>query len=124
MKLRIRGNSVRIRVSKSEVAQIEASGFAEDVVRFSPRSALRYRVEVKASGPAAAEFDGSQLRVALPKKAVARWLGPNEVSIEAEQDVGDGVLKILVEKDYACLAPRDSEDDSDLFDHPLQPETQ
>jgi hypothetical protein len=124
MKLRIRGNSVRIRVSKSELAQIEESGSTEDIVRFSPRSALRYRVEVKPGGRVEAQFDGSQLRIVVPKKDIVRWLAPAEVSIEAEQESGDGVvLKILVEKDFACLAPQDGEDDSDLFDNPLQTQT-
>ena len=124
MKLRIRGNSVRIRVSKSELAQIEASGSTEDIVRFSPRSALRYCVEVKPGGRVEAEFDGSQLRIAVPKKDVVRWLAPAEVAIEAEQESDDGmVLKILVEKDFACLAPQDDEDDTNLFDNPLQTQT-
>jgi len=121
MKLRIRGNSVRIRVSKSELAQIEESGAAQDSVRFSAHSALIYRVEVKPGGRIEAEFDGARLRIAVPRDDVARWLAPGEVSIEAEQQIGDGVvLKVLVEKDFACLAPRDSEDDSDLFDNPVQ----
>jgi hypothetical protein len=124
MKLRIRGNSIRIRVSKSELAEIEESGSAQDMVRFSPRSTLRYRVDVKPGGRAEVEFDGAQLRIAVPNEHVARWLDPDQVSIEAEQDDGDGgVLKILIEKDFACLAPRSSEDDSDLFDNPLQTET-
>ncbi len=33
-------------------------------------------------------------------------------------DDGDA-LKILVEKDSACLTPREGEDESDMFLHPL-----
>ncbi|MGH8167708.1 MAG: DUF7009 family protein [Woeseiaceae bacterium] len=29
-------------------------------------------------------------------------------------------LSILVEKDFACLAPREGEDDSDKFPNPLE----
>ena len=35
MKLRIRGNSLRLRVSKTELARIAESGKAEDTARFS-----------------------------------------------------------------------------------------
>jgi hypothetical protein len=28
------------------------------------------------------------------------------------------VLGILVEKDFACLAPREGEDESDMYPHP------
>jgi hypothetical protein len=119
MKLRIRGNSVRIRVSQSELTQLGESGAAEDVVRFSPETELRYRVEVRAKGAVQAEFGDSVLRVLVPKKEVDRWLEPEQVAIEGSQAVGGGErLRILLEKDYTCLAPRGDEDDSDLFANP------
>jgi uncharacterized protein DUF7009 len=119
MKLRIRGNSVRIRVSKSELSEIADSGASEDAVRFALGSELRYRVEVKASGPVEAEFRNPLLKVVVPRASVDQWLRPEEVSIEGKQATGDGgVLRILVEKDYTCLAPRSEEDDSDLFANP------
>jgi len=121
MKLRIRGNTVRLRVSKGELAQIAATGAAEDAVRFSPGAGLRYGIEVKPSGGVAAEFGGTVLRVLLPKRSVDLWLRPEEVAIEGEQPIGNGeVLRIMVEKDYTCLAPRSGEDDSDLFANPVK----
>jgi hypothetical protein len=119
MKLRIRGNSVRIRVSKPELEQIATAGSAEDKVRFGPANELRYRVDVKAGGAVEAEFRGSLLRVIVPRSEVDRWLAPEQVSIEGVQAVGDDTdLRILVEKDYTCLAPRSDEDDSELFANP------
>src|SRR5262245_6247604 len=107
MKLRIRGNSVRIRVSKTELAQIADAGAAEDSVRFSPSSELRYRVEVKPSGPVEADFRTSLLRVVVPQARMQQWLQPDEVAIEEGQAIGGGAtLRILLEKDYTCLAPR------------------
>jgi Family of unknown function (DUF7009) len=121
MKLRIRGNSVRIRVSKGELAQIEVDGAAEDSVQFSPSASLRYRVEVKPTGSVEADFSGPLLRIAVPQAAIERWLEPEEVAIHGQQAVAPGqVLRILVEKDYTCLAPRADEDDTDLFENPLQ----
>jgi len=119
MKLRIRGNSIRIRVSKPELTQIAAAGLAEDRIQFGPASELRYRVDVKASGALEVELQGSLLRVIVPKKEVERWLAPEQVSIEGRQAIGDGThLRILVEKDYTCLAPRGDEDDTELFANP------
>jgi hypothetical protein len=89
------------------------------VVRFSAETELRYRVEVRSSGAVQAEFGGSVLRVLVSKKAVDRWLEPEQVAIEGTQAVGGGEpLRILLEKDYTCLAPRADEDDSDLFKNP------
>ena len=119
MKLRIRGNTVRLRVSKAELATIAATGAAEDAVRFAGDVGMRYGLQVTAAGAVAAEFGGNVLRVLVPKASVEVWLRPDEVAIEGEQAIGHGeVLRILVEKDYTCLAPRSGEDDSELFANP------
>ena len=122
MKLRIRGNSVRLRVSSTELDRIARHGAAEDSIRFGPGSEWRYGIEVKAAGDVAAQFAANSLRVVLPKAHVDRWLDDREVAIEGQQPIGDGeMLRILVEKDYTCLAPGTGEDDSDLFVNPQQP---
>lgn len=110
---------MRIRVSRGELNQIAEAGFAEDAVHFSADSALRYRVTVAPDGEPAARFGADELSVVLPRAAVERWLAPEEVSIRGEQPIGGGEsLKILVEKDFECLTPREGEDDSDLFPNP------
>ena len=120
MKLRIRGNSIRLRVSKTELAKIAAKGAAEDCVRFSSATELRYGIDVRPSGAVTASFDATSIRVALPKSRLDLWLRPDEVSVEGSQPIGGGkVLQILLEKDYTCLAPRAGEDDSDLFVNPV-----
>lgn len=120
MKLRIRGNTVRIRVSQSEMAEIANAGFAQDSAEFGPGSRLIYRVEVAPKGPISASYAGDCINVRLPREAVDRWQRPEEVSIEGEQPLDDGErLLILVEKDFACLAPREGgEDETDLFPNP------
>lgn len=119
MKLRIRGNSVRIRVSKSELEQLAETGVTEDAVQFGPNAALRYRLEASRDGALRADFTNAVVRVTIPRAQVDRWLAPDEVSIRGEQPLGNGAaLTILVEKDYVCLAPRPDEDDSDLFANP------
>ena len=119
MKLRIRGNSLRLRVSRTELERIAEQGSAEDSIRFAPGTEWRYGIEVKPAGDVAAQFAANALRVVLPKPRVDRWLGDQEVAIEGLQPIGYGeTLRILVEKDYTCLAPRTGEDDSDLFVNP------
>lgn len=119
MKLRIRGNSVRMRLTRAEVAALGEAGRAEDCVGFSPIEELRYGVAVTADGALRVEFGGDRLTVHVPKVLVERWLQPSEVSIEGRQPIGGAAeLKILVEKDFACLAPRGDEDDADLFENP------
>lgn len=119
MKLRIRGNSVRLRVSQSELDDLTAAGFTEDRVRFAPGAELVYRLAVAPEGPLRAELAEGRISVTMPRREFERWLQPDEVSVRGEQRIdGDDRLAILVEKDFACLAPREGEDESDLFPNP------
>ena len=72
-----------------------------------------------------ANFSGNQLSIRLPQDWVRSWSeSEEEVSIESSQSLDHGQeLKILVEKDFACLAPREGEDESDMFPHPQEGET-
>ena len=57
--------------------------------------------------------------IRLPETLVLAWVTTEQVSIQGEQILDDGEkLSILVEKDFACLAPRSGEDESDMFAHP------
>ena len=119
MKLRIRGNSIRIRVSQTELASIAADGSVEEAIQFGPAQRLVYGLTVAEQGPARVIYDSNRVVIQLPRQAVNQWLDPAEVSIHDQQDIGDGeCLRILVEKDFTCLAPREGEDDSDLFPNP------
>ena len=122
MKLRIRGNTVRIRVSQTEMAEITEVGLAQDSAEFGPDARLSFRVEVEPEGAIRASYEGDCVTVTLPRAAIDRWQRPDEVAIEGEQPLAEGrSLKILVEKDFACLAPREGEEDGgDLFPNPGQ----
>lgn len=119
MKLRIRGNSIRLRVTRGELTSIASEGGVEERVDFGP-STLHYRlVRDGAVATPQASFEDQVIEVRLPAATVDAWAKDEaQVSIDAEQAVGDGALRILVEKDFACLQPRTGEDDSDMFAHP------
>lgn len=67
----------------------------------------------------AALFSDNTLTVRLPETAVLAWATTERVSLPGEQLLDDGAtLRILVEKDFGCLAPREGEDESDMFPRP------
>jgi hypothetical protein len=67
----------------------------------------------------AAFFSDNEITIRLPETMVLAWATTDQVSMQGEQVLDDGSkLQILVEKDFACLAPRDDEDESDMFPHP------
>jgi hypothetical protein len=121
MKLRIRGNTLRLRLKRSEAAQI-ASGQSIVEQTCFPDSVLTYRLDVADDGKFSASFNDGNLTICLPKSEVAQWEQTDQVSIVAEQKLGKSdALSILIEKDFRCIAPghhRPGEDDADTFPHP------
>ena len=105
---------------QGEVESLREEGLVSAEARFPDGRALRYVVESSpASVKPAAFYSSGEIRVRLPETTVLAWAGSAQVSIESEQLLDDGdTLRILVEKDFACLAPREGEDESDMFPHP------
>jgi hypothetical protein len=121
MKLRTLDNSIRLRLTRAEVELAATDGIVKSSVSFPENAALVYILE---SSPAnvstSAFFSGGELTVRLPESDVREWASSERVSIAAEQILENGqVLHILVEKDFACLAPREGEDASEMFPNPL-----
>ena len=120
MKLRIRDNSIRLRLTRSEVDTVKSTGLLRAAVRFPGGNALRYALEsTPASVTPTAVYANDELRVRVPESTIEAWADSDEVSITGEQGIEHAeVLHILVEKDFACLSPREGEDETDMFEHP------
>ena len=119
MKLRIRDNSIRLRLTRGEVDRLRDDGLVSARTGFPDGREFEYVVESSpASVKPAAFLSDYVIKVCLPETAVLAWANSEEVSIREEQVIEDGKLTILVEKDFACLAPREGEDESDMFPHP------
>lgn len=114
MKLRIRGNSIRLRLEKSEVAAFREGRVVEEAVCFSPTSRLAYAIErANDESRVRAQFDGGRIVVRVPDAIALEFCDTDRVGFDGT----DGEVRVLVEKDWQCLAPRD-EDESDAFPHP------
>lgn len=119
MKLRIKGDSLRLRLTRTEVEELATTGKVEDRIRFGADSALVYRLNRDAPGAQmTASFAKDAIEVSLPAAAARHWCSTDEVTLAGVQSSGGVELKILVEKDFACLKPREDEDESDHFPHP------
>ena len=120
MKLRILDNSIRLRLTQSEVQKVSTDGLVRGRARFAGSNSFEYVLE---SSPATvrpeAHISNNVLTVRIPKLDIRQWADSDKISIDSEQVLDDGErLRILVEKDFHCLAPRTGEDESDMFPHP------
>lgn len=122
MKLRIKGDSLRLRLTQGEVRELKEHGSVEDRVRFAPGAVLAYRLRRDANSPAiSALFADNAVEIRLPDGKALDWCNSNEVTLSGTQPAApDAELRIVVEKDFACLTAREGEDESDNFPNPNQ----
>lgn len=116
MKLRIRGNSIRLRLTRGEVQDLVTRGTVAELTTLPVGPGFGYQLRADAAvGAPTATFEAGVLGVAVPKAAAETWAASEEVAIEGQLPVAGGTLTILVEKDFPCLTVRAGEDDSDAF---------
>lgn len=118
MKIRIKGNSIRLRLAQSEVTEFNSKGIVSDSINFGA-SQLIYTLQKDDIPTLKADFNGEFITVCVPSKQGSDWSSSNQVGIEGTMSVGkEEKLFILIEKDFQCLKPR-GEDESDLYNNPL-----
>jgi hypothetical protein len=122
MKLRIKGNTLRLRLLRSEIERLSHTGVVTDEIRFGvdPGQALKYSIaSTDGVEVVTAQFDDSQILIMIPESEALDWTTTERVGIEATQDVGGNtVLSILMEKDFECTSRPDDSDRADAFPNP------
>jgi hypothetical protein len=123
MKLRISGNSWRLRLTRKELAELIKVEKLENGIQLGPGAdqVLIYRLELCAVRKSPAlNFEAGRIVMFLPEVQARRWAESDQVGIYTEESWG---LKLVLEKDFKCLEQRPGEDDSDAFDRPIGAES-
>lgn len=115
MKLRLRGDTLRLRLRKSDIDTLAAVGRVEERTRFGNR-ALVYSLNLDDSIPAAsADFSDGEVCVKLPRQQGLNWCVSKQTSI-----VSAGVVPaVLIERDFVRSAVEEPDD----FDRFMNPRT-
>lgn len=117
MKLRIKGDSVRLRLTQTEVLQLAEMGAVEDEMHVAPGIALTYGLRAAAVNRLIVNWNDTGLTILVPRDWIGPWAEGEDVGFDGKQDVGGGrTLAILIEKDFECLHKRP--DERDAFPHP------
>ena len=121
MKLRFKGNSLRIRVTPSEVEHLLRDGVIREHVQFTanPKDRLTYSVISSLSrGTTTAAYQLGNITVSVPEIQLKKWARSEEVGVYADVALGgDRPLSVAIEKDFACLDRSDAENE-DTFPNP------
>jgi hypothetical protein len=122
MKLRIQGNSLRVRITPSEMTRLLANGRIEETICFGadPEASLTYALEHNARATAmSVRYTPREVTLALSSADAQQWARGQDVGVYAEAVTSRGVLSLAVEKDFACLDKSDAEN-IDTFPNPNQ----
>ncbi|RZU39102.1 DUF7009 family protein [Edaphobacter modestus] len=122
MKLRLKGNSLRLRVTRSELTSLQAGKRIQESVLFpaDPPASLGYVLGIGSHNqPVHVVLASQQIVVSLSQDQLVSWSGEHQVGIYASLPVAEGtVLEVAIEKDFACLDLSD-EDNTDTFANPM-----
>lgn len=118
MKIRINGNSVRLRLSRSEVEQFGREGRVAATTGFG-NAVFSYVLAKTDDAKMRAELDNNTITMHLPADKAEIWVKTEKIGYDANMDIGGGdVLYLLLEKDFKCL-DNSIEDQGDNYDNPL-----
>ena len=120
MKLRIKGDSLRLRIAPSEMARLLESGRVEETIHFGAGrdESLTYALEHAANaGSLGVRYQPARVTVVLPSAEARDWARGDAVGVYGAVEVGAAHLEIAVEKDWACL-DKSAAENRDTFPNP------
>lgn len=117
MKIRIKENSVRYRLTQTEVKQFCEKGQLAQSTEF-PTTTFTYAVKQDAIENLQVDFNDNTVTLKVPNKFLKDWYDNDVVGLEHYVDLSDGTkFFLLLEKDFACL-DNTHEDQSDKYPNP------
>ena len=118
VKIRIRENSIRFRLTKSEVDIFEKAGYLENKTEFGFANFIYAMQVLDGIDSLAATYIGNKLTLFVPLTMQKEWTTTDKVGFNSIMNTGPGkTLSLLLEKDWACVDKAD-EDQSDNFENP------
>ena len=118
MKIRIKGNSIRLRLTKPEVESLSTEGYVEEQTHFG-NTKFTYRLESSLTvDTLTAAFENNILFMFVPFEFAKKWPGNAIISLDHFHDVSaNEPLYLLLEKDFKCISGS-TEDQSQQYDNP------
>lgn len=119
MKIRIKGNSIRYRLTQTDIRNMRDKGSVEEKTEFPDGNSFSYRLE-SATGieEIQTSFGENRIIIFVPLKMANEWTGSDTVGLSNEINLpGNKKLSLLIEKDFACI-DHTHEDQSDMYPNP------
>jgi len=113
MKIRIKGNSLRYRLTKSDIDYFSSNGYIDETICFGSQK-LVYALQQSQVDELTADFNDQKIILYVPADIAEEWTTTDRVGFESN----NSSLYLLIEKDFKCL-DNVTEDQSDNYPNPL-----
>lgn len=120
MKLRLKGNSIRLRLDRRDIEQLIDKGRVDAAVRFGPGLAFSYAVATGQApqGRPTAHYTDGCLTIRIDPDDADEWLAGDRVGFDHHQPVDGGFVRVLLQKDFACIDRPLGEEADDAYAFP------
>lgn len=112
MKLRVHGNSVRLRLRRSEVERFGKDGVLAESLRIGAGE-LGYRLQRSDVDAVQADFESGVVCIYVPEGVADAWVSGEDVGIYATTPT----VEVLLEKEFRRTSQK-TEFDEDLYPNP------
>ena len=120
MKLRIKSNSIRIRLTKTEVSTLAATGYLEEQTLFANNKFVYALQSVDDANELTATMNANKITMLVPAAFIKDWPVNDVIGFEARMSVAKNQsLYLLLEKDFVCL-DETTEDQRDNYENPAK----
>jgi hypothetical protein len=119
MKIRLNGNSIRYRLSKTDIANFGEHGFIEEKTEFPGKQYFYYCLQKKeVIKNIEASFSGNRICIFVPENIATEWTTTDMVGFDSKMSLGEKKeLLLLIEKDFVCM-DETLEDQQDNYPNP------
>ena len=119
MKIRIKNNSIRLRLTKTDVSNLKNIGLVSCKTVISGNEIFEYELIKKSDiQEIKAKYNQNKISIILPEEKSKILTDTDEITLQAWQENGtEDQVFLLIEKDLQCLDPT-HEDQSDMYQNP------
>ena len=121
MKIRIRENTLRIRITQSELKQIAVGELVFSTIKFPGGTKLSYGLYPSVKESTSIRYQQNNIEIELGQLDQATLRDEQSVGIQSVHQAGEHTLELLIEKDFSCLHLR-AKEDYDTFPNPNKKE--
>ncbi|QDT54802.1 hypothetical protein Pan44_28400 [Caulifigura coniformis] len=122
MKLRIKGNTVRLRVDRRDLEALLRDGRVIEETRFGATDDLCFSYMLEIAGAPGATpvigYRGGRFTIQIGQTTAIDWVQSERVGFESSQQEDGRTIRLTLEKDFACLDRPAGQEGDDEFAFP------